>query len=67
MISFSLENKLIHDFGIDHMVFKYARHNGVAGNYFSDCIVGKIQDGHHYCKVKLYKIAIIFDRMDCKG
>ena len=38
------------------MVFRYARHNGVAGNYIGHCIVGKIQDGHHYCKVKLYKL-----------
>ena len=28
MISFSLEYKLIHDFGIYHMIFRYARHNG---------------------------------------
>ena len=56
MISFSLEYKLIRDFGIYHMVFRYARHNSVAGNYIGHCIVGKIQDGHHYCKVKLYKL-----------
>ena len=29
-------------------------------------IVGKIQDGLHFCKVKLY-IDIIFDRMDAKA
>ena len=32
----------MHDFGIYHRVFMYARHNGVARNYFGHCIVGKI-------------------------
>ena len=55
MLSFSLESKLNYDFGIYHMVFRYARHNGVVENYFGHCIVGKIQDARHYCKAKLYK------------
>ena len=48
------EYKLIHDFGIYHMFFRYAWHNCVARNYFGHCIVGKIQDGLHICKDKLY-------------
>ena len=56
MVSFSLEYKLIQDFGIYHMVFRYARNNGVAESYFGHCIVGKIQDGRHNCKVMLCKL-----------
>ena len=39
------------------MFFKYARHYGVARYYFGQFIVGKIQDGLHFYKVKLYKLS----------
>ena len=39
-----IEYKWIHDFGGHHEVFRYARHNSVARNYFGNSIVGKIQD-----------------------
>ena len=39
----------------------YARLGGVDEKYLRYCIMGKIQDGHHFCKSKNN---IIFNRME---
>ena len=45
---FSREWTYKHNFGVYHRVFRYARHSGVVGKYFSYCIIGKIEDGRHW-------------------
>ena len=42
LTSFSTEWTQKHNLGVYHRVFKYARHSGVVGKFFSYCIMGKI-------------------------
>ena len=54
------------DFGVWHTGFSYAWHSDVVRKYFGHCIVNKIQDGRHLCKVKQW-IDIIFDRIEAQS
>ena len=51
LLSFLTEWKQIHDFGVHHRVFSYARHIGIAKKN-KRCIVDKIQDVRHFFKLK---------------